>query len=59
MDKAKLQETWFLNDIKTRILKVCFEMMDDKNYSKNDAVNDLMKIAEDLHHAADPKEYYV
>lgn len=40
----ELQQKWFLNDMKRKIIQtVCF-LMDDEVYTKNDAVYDLLDV---------------
>lgn len=40
----ELQQKWFLNDMKRKIIQtVCF-LMDDEVYTKNDAVCDLLDV---------------
>ncbi|WP_339063608.1 hypothetical protein [Tepidibacillus marianensis] len=49
MTKEELQQTWFLNDIKTRVLEVAFNLSDDTNYNKESAIETLIEIADILH----------
>ena len=46
--KEQLQKAWFMSEIKTRILRVAFELSDDPNYSKEQAIKDLIKITEPI-----------
>jgi hypothetical protein len=42
------QLKYFISDVLTRVNKVAFELDDDENYTKDDAVTDLEEIAQFL-----------
>jgi hypothetical protein len=46
MTKEQIQEKWFLSDLNARILKVAAELSGDSNYSKENAVEDLILISQ-------------
>lgn len=46
--KEQLQKVWFMSEIKTQILRVAFELSDDSNYRKEQAIKDLIKITEPI-----------
>lgn len=46
--KEQLQKSWFMSDIKAQILRVAFELSDDSNYRKEQAIKDLIKITEPI-----------
>lgn len=46
--KEQLQKAWFISEIKTQILQVAFELSDDPNHSKEQAIKDLIKITEPI-----------
>jgi hypothetical protein len=43
-----LRQLWFQTDIRSQILRVAFELSDDPQYSKGNAIDDLLKITEIL-----------
>jgi hypothetical protein len=45
-----IQQLWFLADIRAKVLEVAFNLEDDKNYTQEQAVQDLIKISEILIH---------
>ncbi|MCR1833112.1 hypothetical protein NSA56_01710 [Oceanobacillus caeni] len=46
--KNEIQKAWFMSEIKTQILRVAFELSSDQNYSKEQAINDLVKIVDPI-----------
>ncbi|WP_068672315.1 hypothetical protein [Oceanobacillus sp. Castelsardo] len=46
--KNEIQKAWFMSDIKTQILRVAFELSSDQNYSREQAVDDLVKITDPI-----------
>ncbi|MFD1350199.1 hypothetical protein [Oceanobacillus caeni] len=46
--KNEIQKAWFMSEIKTQILRVAFELSSDENYSKEHAINDLIKITDPI-----------
>jgi len=46
--KNEIQKAWFLSDIKTQILRVAFELSSDQNYSKEQAIDALVKIVDPI-----------
>lgn len=48
MSKEIIAQQHLISDIKTRVLRVAYELSDDDLYTKNDAISDLSKLAEML-----------
>jgi virulence-associated protein VapD len=46
--QQSIQKAWFLSDIRTQILRIAFELSDDPSYSKDQAIEDLIKIIEPI-----------
>lgn len=48
MSKEIIVQQHLISDIKTRVLRVAFDLADDDQYTKEDAISDLSKLAEML-----------
>lgn len=48
MKNEIIAQQHLISDIKTRVLRVAYELSDDDQYTNNDAISDLSKLAEML-----------
>jgi hypothetical protein len=48
MSKEIIAQQHLISDIKTRVLRIAFDLAEDDLYTKNDAISDLSKLAQIL-----------
>jgi hypothetical protein len=48
MSKEIIVQQHLISDIKTRVLRIAYELAEDDLYSKDDAISDLSKLAQML-----------
>jgi hypothetical protein len=48
MSKEIIAQQHLISDIKTRVLRIAFDLVDDELYTKDEAISDLGKLAQML-----------